>query len=43
MNAEIERLFEAALEIAHSQRARFLSQQCADAEVRREVELPLGT
>ena len=41
MNAEVERLFEAALEIPPAQRAQFLSQQCADAEVRREVELLL--
>ncbi len=41
MNAEIERLFEAALEIPPEQRAQFLSQHCADAEVRREVELLL--
>ena len=41
MNAEIERLFEAALEIPPEQRAQFLSQECADAEVRREVELLL--
>jgi eukaryotic-like serine/threonine-protein kinase len=41
MNAEVERLFEAALEIPPEQRAQFLSQQCADAEVRREVELLL--
>lgn len=41
MNAEIERLFEASLEIPPEQRAQFLSQECADAEVRREVELLL--
>ncbi|HXM41311.1 MAG TPA: serine/threonine-protein kinase [Bryobacteraceae bacterium] len=41
MNAEIERLFEAALEIPPEQRAWFLSRQCADDEVRREVELLL--
>jgi tetratricopeptide (TPR) repeat protein/predicted Ser/Thr protein kinase len=41
MNAEIERLFEAALDIPAAHRAQFLSQHCADAEVRREVELLL--
>ncbi len=41
MNAEVERLFEAALEIPPEQRAQFLSQQVADAEARREVELLL--
>ncbi|MGA3044972.1 MAG: serine/threonine-protein kinase, partial [Bryobacteraceae bacterium] len=38
MNAEVERLFEAALEIPPEQRGQFLSQQCADDRVRREVE-----
>lgn len=41
MNAEVERLFEAALEIPPEQRAVFLLQQCADYQVRREVELLL--
>jgi tetratricopeptide (TPR) repeat protein len=41
MNAEIERLFEAALDIPPVRWAEFLSQHCADAEVRREVELLL--
>ncbi|MGA2740491.1 MAG: serine/threonine-protein kinase [Bryobacteraceae bacterium] len=41
MNAEVERLFEAALEIPRERRVEFLSQQCADEEVRREVELLL--
>ncbi len=41
MNAEIERLFEAALDIPAAHRPQFLSQHCADAEVRREVELLL--
>jgi len=41
MNAEVERLFEAALEIPPEQRAEFLSQRCTDADVRREVALLL--
>jgi len=41
MNAEVERLFEAALDIPPEQRAEFLSQRCTDAEIRREVELLL--
>lgn len=42
MRAEIEQLFEAALDIAPEQRAEFLSRQCGDAAVRREVELLLS-
>lgn len=41
MNAEIERLFEAALDIPAADRSQFLSQHCADAEMLREVELLL--
>jgi len=41
MNAEIERLFEAALQIPSEKRAQFLSLECADVEVRREVEVLL--
>jgi eukaryotic-like serine/threonine-protein kinase len=41
MNAVVERLFEAALEISPARRAEFLSEQCADAKLRREVELLL--
>ena len=41
MNAEIERLFESALEVPPARRAEFLSAHCADAALRREVELLL--
>ncbi|HUE00476.1 MAG TPA: protein kinase [Bryobacteraceae bacterium] len=41
MNGEIERLFAEALEIPPARRAEFLAENCADAALRREVELLL--
>lgn len=42
MNAEVERLFEAALGVAQGDRAAFLALNCPDDVLRREVELLLA-
>ena len=41
MNAEIGRLFEAALELPADQRENYLLENCGDADLRREVEILL--
>jgi hypothetical protein len=35
---EIERLYEASINLAPEQRARFLAESCTDDDVRREIE-----
>jgi len=42
MNAEVERLFEAALGVPQGDRAAFLAQNCPDDVLRREIELLLA-